>query len=621
MDIVASSLYSDKEVFVRELISNASDALEKLKYMQVSGSSIADAEKELSIKINIDAEKKLFSIEDSGIGMTKEELIENLGTIARSGSKAFIAKMKTTAGEGASVAKDSIIGQFGVGFYAGFMVGNRIAVTSQSYEASAASHSWLSDGMGEFEVSETEKQTRGTTITIHLKDDCLTYADPAFVRNVIKKYSNFISFPIYVNGEQVNTVRPLWTVPASEIKEEDHIQFYRLISNAFDKPMLTLNYRTDAPINIRSLIYVPEMQQEKFGFGQMEHGVSLYCRKVLIKAKDENLVPQWLRFLRGVVDSEDIPLNISREFLKDSSVLKKLKDILTSRVLRFFQDESKANPEKYARFFDEYSVFFREGILSSEEYKTDLMKLMLFESSTMDSGKRTTVAEYISRMGDRSEIYYLCSPSRQLALDSPYLEAFAESKTEVLFMYDMLDDVVMSRITEFMGKRFVSLDSNDVRPKDEPEKPLDRLGKLSVDDEVAMRVWLKDVLGPGRVVDVKGSTRLASTPAIVVNAMNPTMARFMKQRNKEFSVLPVEMEINPGHNVIKKLFEARKTNPEQAKMIAEQLFDNALISAGIHDEPRTMVSRLNRILELALGGSQHPLGVKTSASGKIILPS
>eukprot|EP00048_Salpingoeca_helianthica_P018186 m.241202 g.241202 ORF g.241202 m.241202 type:complete len:704 (+) comp24100_c0_seq1:72-2183(+) len=618
LDIVASSLYSDKEVFIRELISNASDALEKLKYMQTSGEAINDSDQELAIRITVDPAASQFIIEDTGIGMSKEDLVDNLGTIARSGSKAFLNKLKTVSGEGVAGAKDSIIGQFGVGFYAGFMVGKRITVTSQAHTPDARPHVWASEGMGEFDVTETDSKKRGTKIVIDLKEDASTFADVQTVKGIIKKYSNFVGFPIYVNGEQANTVKALWTVPPGEATPEEHEQFYRLISNAFDKPQYTLQYRTDSPIDIRALLYIPTFQLEKTGMGRMEPGVSLYCRKVLIKAKQENLLPEWMRFLRGVIDSEDVPLNISREFLKDSTIVTKIRKVVTGRVLRFLADEAKARPEQYAKFYADYDRLLKEGIVTDPDNKDEILKLLLFDSSTMTDSKQTSIQDYITRAADRPEIYYLCAPTRQLAEQSPYLEAVKESGAEVLFMYDQLDDMVMGRFTEFAGKKFVCLNTGTATAKSAAGES--RIGKLCLEDEVTLTYWLKDTLGADRVSSVKGSTRLTSSPVIVSSAVSPAMQRYMKYNNKEFSALPVDLEINSGHPVVKQLFEARTASPEQAKLVAEQLFDNALIAAGILDEPLSMLPRLTKLLELALA-APAPAPTPSSAPSSPSSPS
>ncbi|XP_026326821.1 heat shock protein 75 kDa, mitochondrial [Hyposmocoma kahamanoa] len=367
LDIVARSLYSDKEVFIRELISNASDALEKFRYLTVSSApdagQLQETDRPLEIRLTTDKQNRTIIFQDSGIGMTKEELVQNLGTIARSGSKSFIEEVKKT---GASDA-NSIIGQFGVGFYSAFMVAEKIEVFTKSSKTGSLGYKWSSDGSGTYEIQEADNVQIGTKIVVHLKTDCREFSDDERVKNIIMKYSNFISSPIYLNEEQINQIKPLWLMEPKEVTNEQHIEFYKFISNAYDKPRFTLHYKTDAPLSIRAVLYVPEGKPGLFEMSRdSDVGVSLYSRKILIKSKADNILPKWMRFVKGVVDSEDIPLNLSRELLQNSALITKLRTILTNRFLKFMVEQSQKDPVAYDSFYREYSIFLKEGIVISD---------------------------------------------------------------------------------------------------------------------------------------------------------------------------------------------------------------------------------------------------------------
>uniref|UniRef100_U3JNZ5 Heat shock protein 75 kDa, mitochondrial n=1 Tax=Ficedula albicollis TaxID=59894 RepID=U3JNZ5_FICAL len=427
LDIVARSLYSEKEVFIRELISNGSDALEKLRHrLMTEGKALP----ELEIHLQTDSRKGTITIQDTGIGMTQEELVSNLGTIARSGSKAFLEALQSQA-----EASSKIIGQFGVGFYSAFMVADKVEVFSQSSETGSPGYHWSSDGSGMFEIAEASGVRAGTKIIIHLKEDCKEFANEDRVKEVVTKYSNFISFPLYLNGRRINTLQALWMLDPKDISEWQHEEFYRFVAQAYDKPRYILHYKTDAPLNIRSIFYVPEQKPSMFDISrEMGSSVALYSRKILIQTKAADILPKWLRFLRGVVDSEDIPLNLSRELLQESALIRKLRDVLQKRLIKFFIDQSKKDPEKYAKFFEEYGVFMREGIvtIAEQDVKEDIAKLLRYESSALPAGQLTSLPEYSSRMkaGSRN-IYYLCAPNRHLAEHSPYFEAMKKKDMEV----------------------------------------------------------------------------------------------------------------------------------------------------------------------------------------------
>jgi TNF receptor-associated protein 1 len=595
LDIVIHSLYTEKEIFVRELVSNASDALEKLRHLNLTEKAIFDDKLELEINITTDDKAKTFTIQDFGIGMTQTELVENLGTIAHSGSKAFVKAL----GEGDQKAA-GLIGQFGVGFYSSFMVAKTVKVYTHSWRESEPGLLWTSDGAGSFAIEESTGERRGCKIVIELKDECSEYSQEWRVKEILERYSAFVSFPVNLNGKRINTVQALWLRSKNEIKEEEYDDFYKFQAHDSEKPSLRLHFSADAPISINALLYVPKENTEKIGLSRLEPSVALYCRKVLIDSKPKDLLPEWLRFLKGVVDSEDLPLNISRETMQDRSLVEKLNRVITKRFLKFLEEESKNQPEAYAAFYKEFGVFLKEGAALDFTHKESLTKLLRFESSLTDKGKTTTFADYVSRMGaDQKEIYYIVGPNREAIEAGPYLEGFRARNLEVLFCYETVDEYVMNNVREFDGKKLTAADHADVKLSEQPKAE----GALGEAETKSLLEWLKESLGE-RVADVRASDRLVDSPALALNADkfgSPHMRRLMKAMNKDGgqSPLRVNLEVNPRHAVIKRLAELQVSAPEKAKLIAEQILDNALISAGLLDDASAMVKRLYKILETA----------------------
>lgn len=604
MDIVACSLYSEKEVFIRELISNASDALEKLRHKLVCEGQVLP---EMEIHLQTDAEKGTITIQDTGIGMTQEELVSNLGTIARSGSKAFLEALQNQA-----ETSSKIIGQFGVGFYSAFMVADKVEVYSRSAAPESPGYQWLSDGSGVFEIAEASGVRPGTKITIHLKADCKDFASESRVQDVVTKYSNFVSFPLYLNGRRINTLQAIWMMDPKDISEFQHEEFYRYIAQAYDKPRFTLHYKTDAPLNIRSIFYVPEMKPSMFDVSrELGSSVALYSRKVLIQTKATDILPKWLRFVRGVVDSEDIPLNLSRELLQESALIRKLRDVLQQRLIKFFIDQSKKDAEKYAKFFEDYGLFMREGIVTTAEQdiKEDIAKLLRYESSALPAGQLTSLSDYASRMqaGTRN-IYYLCAPNRHLAEHSPYYEAMKQKHTEVLFCYEQFDELTLLHLREFDKKKLISVETDIVvdHYKEEKFEETSSAGeRLSEKETEELMAWMRNALG-SRVTNVKVTFRLDTHPAMVtVLEMGAArhflrMQQLAKNQEERAQLLQPTLEINPRHTLIKKLSQLRESEPELAQLLVDQIYENAMIAAGLVDDPRAMVGRLNDLLVKAL---------------------
>ena len=591
LDIVINSLYTDKEIFIRELVSNAADALEKLRHTQLTQKSVLDPELELAINITTDEEKKTIKITDHGIGMNRDELTQNLGTIAHSGSKKFINSLSDS-----DQKETSLIGQFGVGFYSAFMVSNDVKVFTRSWEKDSQPLSWASDGKSGYEIQEEKEQKRGTSILISLTDDHEEFSKEDRVKDILQSYSSFVPFPVLLNGERINTVEAIWMKPKSEITDEDYTEFYKFTAKAFDEPIYRMHFSADAPLMINSLVFVPKENPEKLGFGQVDPGVSLYCNKVLIDGTPKGLLPDWLRFLKGVIDSEDLPLNISRESMQDSALIKKLNRLITKRFIKFLERESNANNEIYETFYNQFRNFIKEGVITDTDHPDNLANLLRFETSIEEPGNLSSLDQYVTRMKEgQDKIYFQIAQDRSSIESAPYLEAFKARGLEVLFLYEAIDEYLVGQLTSFSEKELVSINRADLELDD-----IETEGD-SLDEELASELceWIKETLGE-RIAEGRSSKRLVDSPAAALTpggSMSPQMKQMMQQMNPDFSQSQsVEIEINPRHDLIKKLHEVRQSRPDLAPMIAEQIVDNALLSAGLLDESKNMVTRVYDIM-------------------------
>lgn len=693
-----------------ELISNASDALEKLRHKQAAGESILSPESQLAVRITTNEADGTITIADSGVGMDKQELIDNLGTIARSGSRMFIQRLKEHEGKagagaaapvpGSSDTGANIIGQFGVGFYSAFMVAEHVKVYSQSSVPGSPAYCWVSGGDGAFEVFPAADVSRGSKIVIKLKDSCKEYANPATVKGIITKYSNFVNFPIFLNDKQVNTIGAIWSSTKSDVTEEQYAEFYKYKSGDFEPPLYRLHFSADAPTTIKALLYVGSSHDEKYGMGRMKPGVDLYSRRVLIE-NSSSVMPDWLRFVHGVVDSEDIPLNISRESMQDSALLRRLKAVLTRRMVRFFDAEARKDPQKYAtKFFPEFGQFLKEGCITDTAYSQDIAKLLRFESSGAAAGSLTSLDEYIARMPPgQTAIYYLVAPHRGIAEASPYMEAFRGARkslaaaaaggekkegdkpaaeggagsgssgaaeasaddVEVLFLYNPIDDFVMNNLREYNGRKLVTAETADLDPDtlkglkkgdkdkgkdaskaEEAAKSADKASAGGADavtpltdaQVTELGAWLTATL-PKRLSKVRATNRLKASPAVVTDHESASLRRMMRMVEAsagkdsealklESHVLPKQtLEINPAHPVIVRLHAIRDAQPALALMVAEQVVDNALVAAGLVDDSRTMLPRLNALLErvLNVGGGGGYAGAEALAAKRWVPPS
>ena len=596
LDIVVNSLYKDKEIFVRELISNASDALEKFRRTQLTEKDILDDNLELEINLSTDDSAKQLIIQDFGIGMTEEELVKNLGTIAHSGSKEFLNALQS---EGEK--NESLIGKFGVGFYSVFMVSDSVKAYTRTWQKEGEGLCWESDGSGGYSIDKTDGQRRGTKIVIQLKDEFEEFSKEDRIKDIVKKYSAFVQFPVSVNGEKVNTVDAIWLRSKSEIKDEEYEEFYKFQSNDYDSPLMRLHFSADAPLEINSLLFVPKRNMEKMGMFRSENKVALHCRKVLIDAEPKSLFPEWLRFLKGVVDSSDIPLNVSRETMQDSELLKKLGQVLTKRFLRFLNEQAKKEEDTFLEFWKEYGVLLKEGVATDFTYKDDLAKLLRFESTAAEDGKLTGLEAYIDRMAaDQKDILFLYGKNRKAIESGPYLEALQARGYEVLLLTEPVDEYVMQSLREFKEKKIISADSDELKLEKLDQEPTGE----ALDEKAVKKLskWIKQSL-EDRVSEVETGERLINSPVCVVgeDGMGGASARrimkMMQGPEGEMPASKVKFQINPNHAIIHGLFKLMEKDEPTALLVANQLLDNALASANLLDDPREMIARSYQTLE------------------------
>jgi len=608
LDIVINSLYTERDIFVRELVSNSADALEKFRHLSLTEKPEFDAHIPLEISIDCDDKKHTLTITDTGVGMSAAELETNLGTIAHSGSGNFLEELAEAA------QKDvNLIGQFGVGFYSAFMAADKVTVQTRSWDGSEG-HEWQSDGGGSYTISPCDGLHRGTRIIIDLKDDAHEYGQKFTIERIIKQYSTFIPFPVKVEGNKVNTVEAIWARSKSEITDEEYTEFYKFVGNAVDEPTYRLHFAADAPLAINALLFAPKENFESMGMGRMQPGVNLYCQKVLIDQHSENILPEWLRFVKGVVDSEDLPLNISRQSLQDNALVMKLRQVITKRFLKFLAEEAKKDSDKYQEFWKTFGIFLKEGVTTDFQFQAELAKLLRFESSASEPGVMISLDDYVERMKEgQTEIYYINGPSRIAIENGPYVEMFQKREVEILYTLEPIDDFVLSHLGQYDDKKLVSADQADLRlpeTTDEGDKEKEEQSKDTLPEEIQQSLckWMKEVLAE-RVQEVKPSNRLVDSPAMIVNVngvMTSSMERIMMAQGAPQEQLAMggkkDMEINPASPLIRKLADLRVKDQDFAKDVVEQIFDNAMIQAGLLVDPQQMVKRNYRILEKMADG-------------------
>ncbi len=607
LHLLVYSLYTKREIFIRELISNASDALDKMRYLNLTEEGLKGKDIPLEIRIELDKNHKVLSVTDTGIGMTRAELSQHLGTIARSGSKEFLKQM-----ERATQGDMNLIGQFGVGFYSSFMAASEVRVLTKSHREDEPSQMWASSGAGSYTIRDAPMGRRGTRVELQLKDDAGEFVEEDRVREIIKRYSNFVSYPIYLDGEQVNQVTALWTRPKGDINPEEYEEFYKFLTNAFEGPASTLHLTSDAPLSFKSILFLPRKNLEKLGMGKLEHGPDLYAQKVLIQHNCKDLVPDYLRFIRGVVDSEDITLNVSRETIQDNAVLRRISRHLVKKVLEHMARMMEDSRDDYTAFYREFGRVLKEGVTLDYENREKIAGLLLFNASSLETeDKLLPLKEYTNRMPeDQVSIYYLTGPDRRTLEASPHLEMFRKKGVEVLYLYDPVDDFVLSHVSEFGGKPLKSADQ--VAPDE-----LDKLGSEELQEEEkpetmafqsafdALLKRFQEILGD-RVKEVRESHRLTTSPCLLVTpGEGPSIQvqKVLSMVDKNFEIGKRVLEVNKDNPLIRSLVELNKEDAGSllVTQCCEQLFENAMLVEGLVPDPSQMVARIQKIMEKAAG--------------------
>ncbi|MDI6401926.1 molecular chaperone HtpG [Balneolaceae bacterium ANBcel3] len=602
LHLIINSLYTNPEIFLRELISNSSDALNKVRFMQVKGEEVHAPKLPLQIKIEVDHEKNLFSIEDTGIGMSLDDLTDRLGTVASSGTMKFMEQLK----ENGSKAEGDLIGKFGVGFYSAFMVTDKVTVETRHAQIDDAARKWVSDGKGTYEVEETDRTDRGTKISFVFKEEHKDFALDHKIKQLIRKYSNFVDFPILVNGEEVNSTTALWHKSKSEIKEEELNEFYKFISNDFEDPLGHLHLSMEGRINFKALLFVPKRKKPDFFRTEELTSLQLYSNRVFVQEDCKDLLPEYLRFLEGVVDSEDLPLNVSREVTQYSPVMTKIREVLVNKTLSLIEEWAEKEPETFYTFYKEFGPLFKSGLQSDFGNRDRLIELLRFQSTrTAGASDKETENEsmvslktYAERMPEKQkEIYYLSGNRLEDILLDPRLEYFKKKNIEVLLLSDPVDAFLVPGLGTYQEKPLKSIEKADLDLDTDEEEEKDSLsGELLEQVINAFREAGKD-----RLEDVISSRRLvesAVTLTIGKEGMDSHLEKMMQMMDKSTGQSKKVLEINPSHPVIVKMGTyLKEQKQEMVQLMAEQLFESALLMQGDLDSPGTFVQRMNRLLE------------------------
>ncbi len=598
LDLIVNSLYTHPEIFLRELISNSSDALNKARYRGLTDKDMRDADAPLQIKIEIDKDAKKLVIEDSGIGMRREDLINRLGTVASSGTLEFIKNLKD-AGE---QKVGDMIGQFGVGFYSVFMVAEEVTVETLHADADATAWRWVSDGKGSFTLEEIEREHRGTRISFTLKDSADEFADDYRVKSIIKKYSNFVEFPIMVGDEKVNSVRALWHESKDSVSEEEYSEFYKFVTNDFSGPLGHLHLSIEgASVNFKALLFIPENSHYRTMGWQNEKTAQLYSNKVFIMDDCKDLLPEYLHFVKGVVDTEDLPLNVSREMTQNSPVMARIKQILTKRLLSLLEEWAEKEPEKYAKFYEAFGSPFVMGVNMDFDNRERLIKLLRFHSTTTEGEQRTGFADYVARKkDDQKDIYYFTGDHRDSMQNSPKLEYFRKNEIEVMLLTDPADVMVIPSIDKFEEYNVVSIEKADLEIKEDESTDAEKEQRISDEQADSLLASFKAILGE-QVEDVRISKRLVDSAATLVagaQGMDAHMERMMKMMDASYGGSKKILEINPGHDLIKNLarIQLGGGSDEDLRPYIMQLFEGAMLLDGALSGPTDFVQRMTKIM-------------------------
>ena len=599
LDIVANSLYSEREIFLRELISNSTDACEKLRYLAITKKGLLGDKKDLSIHIRLSKKKKIIEIEDNGIGMSRQELIDNLGTIARSGTNKFIEAMKTK-----KKGDLSAIGQFGVGFYSAYMVSETVDVLSKSAE-NKESNLWSSNGKDGYSIENQNIENRGTIITLKIKKDADEFLDSVRLRSIITKYSNYIPFPIYLKDldskdkeEKVNEGEPLWLKDKKKIKKKDYKQFYNNISFNFDDPLKSIHYNAEGVINYKALLFLPTNQPMDLFNPDRKNKIKLYVQKVFITDDCEEIIPHWLRFIPGVVDSQDISLNISREMLQNNPIITKIKKGITIKILNELLALADNEKDIYLNFWKNFGAVIKEGLYEFNDHHDKILPLLRFPSS--DSEEVISLDNYLKKMvKNQNEIFYFANTDKEHIINSPQLETFLDKKIPVLFMTDAVDEFWLQNVNIYKGKSFKSI----TKGKIDLSKIKSSSTKANIDKENKNNSNINDLINvlkkelENKISNVVVSDRLTKSPIILIadeSGMDINMEKLMKMHNKTMPESKKILEINPNHPMILKLSES--LSKIDHKKLSSLLLDQAnILDGNVLSNPTNYIEYLTEL--------------------------
>jgi molecular chaperone HtpG len=607
LNILAHSLYTEREIFLRELISNASDALNRLRFEQLTNQDILDPDAELAIRITVDQDARIVRISDTGIGMTREELIENLGTIAHSGAMSFLTRLEQDPKHGAD-----IIGQFGVGFYSVFMVADEVRVISRSYRPDAEAVEWVTRGENTYTVGPANKATRGTTVELTLREDAAEFANTWRLESIIRKHSDFIAFPIYVgdSDKPVNRQTAPWRRAPREVTEEQYTEFYKQLTFDPEPPLSHIHLVTDAPVQVRALVYIPRHREQGMLRLRTEEGLQLYSHNVLIQEYSTDLLPKHFRFVTGVVDSEDLPLNISRETVQMQSnrVMERIRNLLTKRVQGELERLAADAPDDYRTFWTAFSVYLKEGVATDPGAREPLARLLRYPSSATSGDELTSLQAYVDRMQpEQDAIYYVLADDQRSAAASPHLDPFKARGLEVLYFVEPIDNFVAVSLTEFAGKQLRNADDPDISlpPLDEAAQAA-QPEPLSGADFAPLLLRVREVLGD-RVLEVREGKTLTASPCRLVSppGADRDLQRVRRYLDQQYEVPKKILELNRSSPLIQGLAARVQANPADSTvdLIIEQLYDSALLQEGLHPNPADMVGRIQQLMEAAVGGA------------------
>ena len=623
LNILIHSLYTEKEIFLRELISNASDALNRLQFEMLTNDAVQDAQAELEIHIAVDEEANTLTISDTGIGMNREEIVAGLGTIAKSGAKAFIDAMQEKPERAAD-----IIGQFGVGFYSAFMVAKQVDVVSRSYRPEDEAIKWSATGGATYSLEAAQKDVRGTSVVLHLKDDEKEFTREFRIKDIIRRHSDYVAFPIHVGDDEepTNKQQAIWRRSPSEVEDEAYDSFYKMLTMDFAGAGHHIHMRADVPMQFYALLYLPGSAEQNMFSPRVEPGLRLYARKVLIEDYNRELLPEYLSFVQGVVDSEDLPLSVSRESIQATRVMAGLKKTVTRRVLSELKRMAKNDRDKYLKFFGEFGAYLKQGLVMENEDRGDLEPLLFFQTTHDDDPSQYySLDEVVERLSqNQDDIYYIIADDYGSGTRSPHLDAFRQRGIEVLYFTHPVDAMLPMGLTEFKGHKLVSVDSaeldlGDVGQVDDeaetPETP------LASDSFAALQARVKARLGE-RVSDVRESKTLVGSPARLVSdddSGGRYMYRINRLLDKDYELPVKALELNPRHPLMHNL-SGLISNSGDAGLIdavVEQVFETALLQDGIHPDPSSMAARLTLLMQAATGSASADLpfaAVKTAIS-------